>query len=387
MRYLVFLVKHIIFAPEFESAMCKTAIYEAAIALLKELIQVPSVSRDETAVADLLEAYMAEESGLPVGRVCNNCWLIAPGYCPSKPTLLLNAHCDTVKASASWTYEPFKAVEEGNRIYGLGSNDDGASLVSLLHVFLALKDTEQSYNLIFLASAEEEVSGKNGIELALTHLPKIDVALVGEPTGMRLSVAEKGLVVLDGVAHGKSGHAARNEGINALYLALDAIGKLRSYQFEKESSTLGAIKITTTNIQAGQGQHNVIPDTCTFVVDVRTTDAYSNQEVVEQLKALVAPDVELTPRSTRLQPSGISVDHPLCKRIIEQRPDVEIFGSPTLSDQALMSFPSLKMGPGESSRSHSANEYIITDEIRSAIDIYMSLLDGLQLSNTTSNTK
>lgn len=360
--------------------MCKTDLSQAAIALLKELIQVPSVSRDEAAVSALLEQYMATASGLPVGRHGNNLWLIAPGYCPSKPTLLLNAHIDTVKAAASWSYDPFKATQVGDCIYGLGSNDDGASLVSLLHVFLALKDTEQTYNLIFLASAEEEVSGKNGIEAALPQLPKIDVALVGEPTGMNLAIAEKGLVVLDGVAHGKSGHAARNEGINALYVAIDAIDKLRSYRFDNESPTLGPVKVTVTNIQAGQGQHNVVPDTCTFIVDVRTTDAYSNEAVVAQLQALVGPDVELKPRSTRLQPSGISTAHPLVKRIIEQRPEVTLFGSPTLSDQALMSFPSVKMGPGESARSHTADEYIRTEEIRSAIGVYLHLLDGLDIT-------
>jgi len=367
--------------------MCNSALSDKAIDLLKEMIQTPSVSRDEKAVADLLEQYMHLESGLPVGRFENNCWLIAPGYCPSKPTLLLNAHCDTVKAAASWSYEPFMATEEGERIYGLGSNDDGASLVSLLHVFLQLKDTDQKYNLIFLASAEEEVSGKNGIEAALPHLPKIDVALVGEPTGMQLAIAEKGLVVLDGTAHGKSGHAARNEGVNALYVALEAIDRLRHYTFEKESATLGPVKITVTNIQAGQGQHNVVPDTCTFIVDVRTTDAYSNEEVVKLLQQVVGPDVELKPRSTRLQPSGISLEHPMVKRIVEQRPQVLLFGSPTLSDQALMSFPSLKMGPGDSARSHTADEYIEKEEIRSAIDIYLHVLDGLDFTYNESTTE
>lgn len=385
--YLVFLAKLTIFAPKFERTMCKSCsqnelltLSDKAIALLKELIQIPSVSRDESAVADWLEKYMHLESGLPVGRVGNNCWLVAPGYCPSKPTLLLNAHCDTVKPSASWTYDPFKATEIEDRIYGLGANDDGASLVSLLHVFLHLKDTQQSYNLIFLASAEEEVSGKNGIELALTQLPKIEAAWVGEPTRMNVAVAEKGLVVLDGIAHGKSGHAARNEGVNALYIALEAIDKLRNFTFPQESSSLGPVKISVTNIQAGQGQHNVIPDLCTFIVDVRTTDAYTNEQVVSQLQELVGPDVELNPRSTRLQPSGISTEHPIIRRIEEMMPEVKCFGSPTLSDQALMSFPSLKMGPGESSRSHTANEYITKNEIRSAIEIYLHVLDGLQIT-------
>lgn len=369
-----------IFAPEIENTMCNSVLSNKSFALLKELVMVPSVSRDEAAVADLLEAYMIAESGLPVGRSGNNLWMVAPGYCPSRPTLLLNAHLDTVKAAASWTYNPFAATEEGDRLYGLGTNDDGASLVTLLHVFLALRDTQQSYNLIFLASAEEEVSGKNGIESVLPQLPHIDVALVGEPTGMQVAVAEKGLVVLDGVAHGKSGHAARNEGVNALYLALDAVNRLRQFSFEKESATLGPVKVSVTNMQAGQGQHNVVPDVCTFIVDVRTTDAYSNEETVRLLQAAAGPAVTLTPRSTRLQPSGIDVNHPLVKRIVEQRPGVKLFGSPTLSDQALMHFPSIKMGPGDSARSHTANEYIEKKEISQAIDIYLQLLDGLELT-------
>jgi acetylornithine deacetylase len=244
----------------------------------------------------------------------------------------------------------------------------------------------RNYNLIFLASAEEEVSGKNGIESALPLLPKVDVALVGEPTGMQPAIAEKGLVVLDGVAHGKSGHAARGEGVNALYIAVDAINRLRSFRFERESELLGPVKVTVTGVQAGT-THNVIPDTCTFMVDCRTTDAYSNDEVVEMLRNEIAkvesplagqgPVVELTPRSTRLQPSSIPLDHPLLKRILAlgRKP----FGSPTLSDQALMRFPSLKMGPGQSSRSHTADEYIRPEEIREALDIYYQLLKELEL--------
>ncbi|MCR5394744.1 MAG: M20/M25/M40 family metallo-hydrolase [Bacteroidales bacterium] len=370
-------------------------ISEAATTLLKQMIATPSVSRDEAAVADLLEAYMRRVSSADVHRQGNNIWMIDPRYDASRPTLLLNAHIDTVRPVESWTYDPFTPTEVDGRIYGLGANDDGASLVSLMHVYLLLTGAiaepgmeavePLSYNLVFLASCEEEVSGKNGISSALPLLPHIDVALVGEPTGMnpsvpggvRVAVAEKGLMVLDGTAHGKSGHAARQEGINALYLAIDAIDRLRQYHFDRESATLGPIKVTTTVIQAGT-VHNVIPDTCTFVVDVRTTDAYSNQEVARQLQEAVAP-VKLTPRSTRLQPSGIDPAHPLLRRIVEVVPDATLFGSPTLSDQALLSCPSLKMGPGDSARSHTANEYIERQEIIDAIHLYTDILKNLKL--------
>lgn len=365
----------------------------SAVALLRAMIAIPSVSRDEQKVADMLQQYMADATGQPVHRHNNNLWLIDPNFDEHRPTFLLNAHLDTVKPVASWQRDPFTPKEEPSsdgqtRLYGLGSNDDGASLVSLFHIWMLLTEVSQQYNLIFLASAEEEVSGKNGIESVLPLLPKIDVALVGEPTGMHPAIAEKGLVVLDGVAHGKSGHAARNEGVNALYIALDAIQQLRNYRFPKESNTLGPIKVTATGIQAGT-VHNVVPDTCTFMVDVRTTDAYSNEQVVEMLREAVRqsseliadhpelPGVTLTPRSTRLQPSGIDISHPLLQSII--RHGRQPFGSPTLSDQALMRFPSVKMGPGQSSRSHTADEYIVIEEIHEAISLYFSILNGLIL--------
>lgn len=365
--------------------MNQDAAYYKAIDLLKKMIATPSTSRDEMAVADLLHDYLSVECGLEVHRSGNNNWVIADGFDPKRPTLLLNSHCDTVKPVVTWTKDPFTPTEETvenelserleTRLYGLGSNDAGAPLVSLLHVFLLLKDLPQKYNLIFLASCEEEVSGKNGIESVLPQLPKIDLAVVGEPTGMHAAVAEKGLIVLDGVAHGKSGHAARNEGINAIYIALDAIQKLKEYKFEKESETLGPVKITVSVINAGT-VHNVVPDQCTFVVDVRSTDAYSNQEIVARLQQLVAP-VELTPRSTRLQPSGIGQEHPLVQRV--KTLGRKTFGSPTLSDQALLSCQSIKIGPGDSARSHTADEYICHDEIREAIQLYFTLLNGLTI--------
>lgn len=355
-----------------------------AVELLKELIATPSVSRDEAKAADLVERYMTSK-GLTVNRHGNNVWAISRPFAQSKPTILLNAHIDTVKPVTTWTYDPFQPTEEGERIYGLGANDDGASLVSLLHAFLYLIGQPLSYNLVFLASCEEEVSGKGGISSVLPLMPRIDVALVGEPTGMNLSVeggvrvavAEKGLMVLDGTAHGKSGHAARNEGVNALYLALDAIDALRHYHFDRESAVLGPVKVTTTVINAGT-VHNVIPDTCSFVVDVRTTDVYTNQEVVDLLQKAVAP-VDLIPRSTRLQPSGIASDHPLLQRILAVVPDAVLFGSPTLSDQALLSCPSIKMGPGDSARSHTANEFIERQEIVDAIELYCTILKNLDL--------
>jgi acetylornithine deacetylase len=361
------------------------SISDAAISLLKQMIAIPSTSREEQAVADFLESYMRRESSVEVHRSGNNLWMVSKGYDAARRTLLINAHIDTVKPVPSWTYPPFEATEKGDRIYGLGANDDGASLVSLMHTFLALEQEPLPYNLVFLASCEEEVSGKYGIAAALPLLPHIDVALVGEPTGMnpsvpggvRVAIAEKGLMVMDGTAHGKSGHAARNEGINAIYLALEAIQKLRDYRFERVSDTLGPVKVTTTIIQGGTG-HNVIPDNCSFVTDVRTTDAYTNQEIVEQLQQLVAP-VELVPRSVRLQSSGIDANHPLLKAILSVAPDATLFGSPTLSDQALLSCPSLKMGPGDSARSHTADEFIEKQEIRDAISLYVRILKNLHL--------
>ena len=336
---------------------------EKAVKLLCQLIRVPRVSREETAAADMLQDYMIGDLGLEVKRVGNNLWSVAPNFDPQKETLLLNAHIDTVKPVAGWQRDPFTPTREGDRIYGLGSNDDGASLVSLLHVFAVLKDKLTSYNLVFLASAEEEVSGKGGIESVLPLLPKIDVALVGEPTGMQPAIAEKGLMVLDVTTRGKSGHAARNEGDNAIYRAMEALEWFRSYKWEKESPLLGPVIMTVTIINAGT-QHNVIPDTCTFTVDVRSNECYSNQELLDVIRRYVRSEV--VPRSTRLSSSGIDINHPLVQRIIVL--GGKPFGSPTLSDQALMPFPSLKMGPGQSSRSHTADEYIEIGEIREAIN-------------------
>jgi len=340
-----------------------------AVELLCRLIEVPRVSREEKAAADLLQDYMKGELGLEVKRMGNNLWSVQPSFCAEKQTLLLNAHIDTVKPVAGWQRDPFKATREGDKIYGLGSNDDGASLVSLLHVFAALKDQDTKYNLVFLASAEEEVSGKGGIESVLPLLPKIDVALVGEPTGMQPAIAEKGLMVLDVTAKGKSGHAARDEGENAIYKAMKDMEWFRNYKWEKESPLLGPVKMTVTMVNAGT-QHNVIPDTCTFTVDVRSNECYTNRELYNFICTQVKSEV--VARSFRLGSSGIDENHPLVQSIIEL--GGKPFGSPTLSDQALMPFPSLKMGPGESKRSHSADEFVDFCEIRQAIETYLELL-------------
>lgn len=352
------------------------AVSEQAAELLCRLIETPRVSREEKAAADLLQDYMQDELGLEVKRMGNNLWSMQPNFDPEKQTLLLNAHIDTVKPVAGWQRDPFKATREGSRIYGLGANDDGASLVSLLHVFAELAKHSPKggagrglYNLVFLASAEEEVSGKGGIESVLPLLPKIDVALVGEPTGMQPAIAEKGLMVLDVTVHGKAGHAARNEGENAIYKALEDIEWFRDYKFEKVSPLLGPVKMTVTIVNAGT-QHNVVPDTCTFTVDVRSNECYTNRELFDEIGKNVKSEVKA--RSFRLGSSGIDVNHPLVQKIVEL--GGKPFGSPTLSDQALMPFPSLKLGPGESKRSHSADEFVDFCEIEHAIETYLKIL-------------
>ena len=344
-----------------------------AVILLKKLVATPSVSRDETAAADILEDYIISK-GLKHQRWGNNILCTDTCHDEKRPTILLNAHIDTVKPVSSWTRDPFEPKTEGDRIYGLGTNDCGGGLMSLLQTFIIMKDKPRTYNLLYLASAEEEVSGANGFSLALPHLPKIDVAIVGEPTGMQPAIAEKGLMVIDGIAHGKSGHAARDEGINAIYKALDDLIWLRDYKFEKVSKLLGPAKMTVTVINAGT-QHNVVPDECKFVIDVRTNEHYTNKDVFEFIQNNVNSEVKA--RSFRPNSSHIDPNHPLIKRCTDM--GMEPFGSPTLSDQALMPFPSFKLGPGQSSRSHSADEYICISEIEHAIQTYMQLLDGIIL--------
>lgn len=345
-----------------------------AVELLKDLIAIPSISRNEDKAADKLAEYLAMW-GLPYGREGNNLWVGCPDWDNNRPTIMLNAHIDTVKPVSSWTRDPFQPTQEGDLIYGLGANDCGGGLVSLLQTYRIMLHRPRNYNLLWVASAEEEVSGPNGFSRVLSKLPNIAVAIVGEPTSMQPAIAEKGLMVIDGYAYGKSGHAARNEGVNAIYEALDDLVWLRDYKFRKESPLLGPTKMTVTVVEGGT-QHNVIPDTLHFVIDVRTNEYYQNEYLFEFLCKKMTK-CELRARSFRLHSSSIPQDHPLIKRCIER--GMQPFGSPTLSDQALMPFLSFKLGPGDSSRSHSADEFIKISEIQQAIDTYVSLLDGLTL--------
>ncbi len=332
-----------------------------AVELLKQLISTPSVSREETDAANILADFI-EKCGLPCERIGNNL-LVREELDEEKPTVLLCAHIDTVKPVSTWTRDPFTPTVEGDRLYGLGSNDCGGGLVSMLQAYRCLRGKTTKYNLVYLASCEEEVSGQNGFSLALPHLPKIDVAIVGEPTGMQPAIAEKGLMVIDGIAHGKSGHAARNEGVNAIYEALDDLVWLRDHQFRKKSLLLGQTKMTVTVLNSGT-QHNVVPDECRFIIDVRPNEFYQNEYLFNFLQKHMKK-CELKARSFRLSSSHIPVGHPLVQRCIKM--GMVPFGSPTLSDQALMPFPSFKLGPGDSARSHSADEYICISEIANAI--------------------
>ena len=339
-----------------------------AVELLSELISTPSVSRDEKAAADALQRKM-KEWRLPCKRIGNNL-IVAKRLSKKKPTMLLNAHIDTVKPVETWTRDPFVPTIEDGKLYGLGANDCGGGLVSLLQVYRILSvEKDIPYNIIYVASCEEEVSGQNGFSAVLPELPPIDVAIVGEPTGMNPAIAEKGLMVIDGVAHGKSGHAARNEGVNAINEVLDDLQWLRDYQFRKVSPFLGETRATVTVVHAGT-QHNVIPDKVEFVIDVRTNEYYQNEFVFAFLQKHMKS--ELKARSFRLHSSSFPEDHPLIKRCKRMR--MKPYGSPTLSDQALMPFPSFKLGPGESSRSHTADEYIEIDEIHNAIKTYVKLI-------------
>jgi acetylornithine deacetylase len=344
---------------------------QSSLELLKDLIRTPSVSKSEGATADLIENFLNTQN-IPVERKHHNVWARSRNYQPDKPTLLLNSHHDTVKPNAGYTLNPFEPIEKETKLYGLGSNDAGASLVSLLHVFLYFYEAAMPLNIIFSATAEEEISGENGLSAIISDLGAVDFAIVGEPTGMRMAFAEKGLMVLDGYAKGKSSHTARDEGENAIYVAMQDIDWFRSYQFEKVSPILGPVKMNVTMIEAGY-QHNMIPDHCHFVVDVRTTPGYTNLEILETIKEHTLS--ELIPRSTRLNPSGLSEDHLLVQAA--KMLNLELFGSPTLSDQSLMPFPSCKIGPGVSERSHTADEFVYVKEIKIGIKGYIDLINTL----------
>lgn len=343
-----------------------------ALDLLKTLIATPSFSREEDQTADLIELFFKGKS-VATQRKKNNVWALNKHYDETKPTILLNSHHDTVKPNASWTLDPFAATEKDGKLYGLGSNDAGGALVSLIATFCYFYDKPNlNYNIVLAATAEEEISGRDGIELILNNLPPIDFAIVGEPTEMQLAIAEKGLLVLDCTAHGKAGHAARNEGDNAIYKAMSDVRWFQTYQFAKISPTLGAVKMSVTVINAGT-QHNVVPDVCQFTVDIRVTEQYELKEIIEIIHQNVQSDI--TPRSVRLKPSGIDANHPIVQAGMALGRST--YGSPTLSDQALLPCPSLKMGPGQSERSHTADEFIYLNELNEGIDLYVSLLEKI----------
>ncbi len=347
---------------------------EKYINLLKSLISVSSLSRNEQEAAQIMRDFFSE-SNVQYDLKLNNTWVRNKFWQNGLPVILLNSHIDTVKPASGYTRNPLSPDIENGILYGLGSNDAGGCLVTLLAVFMHFyPQSKLPFNLIYAATAEEEISGVNGLECILAELGPLDLAIVGEPTKMQMAIAEKGLVVLDCTAHGRSGHAAREEGENALYKAIDDIEKIRNYKFENISEILGAVKTTVTIINAGS-QHNVVPDRCTFVVDVRTNEFYSNQTACEIISQLIESDV--VPRSFRLNSSGIPVTHPLVQRGIKL--GLTYYGSPTTSDQAVIPYPSIKIGPGDSARSHMSDEYIYISEMEEGFDIYVSLLTGLQL--------
>jgi len=345
-----------------------------AIQLLQQLITTPSFSKEEDKTANSIEAFL-KDKGIDVKRHLNNVWAKNKLFDESKPTILLNSHHDTVKPNKGYTRDPFAPIIEDGKLYGLGSNDAGGPLVSLLAIFLFFYDKPLTHNLIFAATAEEEISGKNGVEALLPLLGKMDFAIVGEPTQMQLAIAEKGLMVLDCVAHGKSGHAAREEGVNAIYQAIRDIEWFRTYKFPKVSPLLGPVKMSVTVIHSGS-QHNIVPDTCEFTVDIRVNEYYTNDEVLEIIGKSVKCKVNA--RSTRLQPSFIPEEHPIVKAGKEL--GLKVYGSPTLSDRALMRFPSLKVGPGDSARSHIADEYIFVKEIEEGIETYINMLKKILIA-------
>ena len=344
------------------------------IQLLQTLIQTQSFSKEEEQAADLIRRVLTKK-GIAFQTKKNNTWAKNKQWEEGLPVILLNSHVDTVRPVKNWTKDPFGAELDGDCLFGLGSNDAGASLVTLLAVFVHFNaQGKLPFNLIYAASAEEEISGTDGMESLIGDLGPIDLAIVGEPTQMQMAIAEKGLMVLDCTAHGKAGHAARNEGENALYKAIDDIRRLRDYRFGKTSEVLGDVKLSVTQINAGC-QHNVVPDECTFVIDVRTNEHYSNQEVLELVDSLI--ESEVNARSFRLNSSGIELDHPIVKRGLEL--GLSCYGSPTTSDQAVIPFRSIKIGPGDSARSHTADEYILLSEIEDGFKIYTSLLNGLNI--------
>ena len=355
--------------------MSKGGDHIEAVRLLKQLIAIPSFSKEEGKTADVIQQYLRSKR-VAVQRLQNNIWAVNRHFDAAKPTILLNSHHDTVRPNKAYTLDPYDAVEKDGKLYGLGSNDAGGCLVALIETFLALyDDAGMAYNLLLAATAEEEISGHDGIELLLPKLGNIDFGIVGEPTKMQLAVAEKGLLVLDCVVQGKAGHAAREEGENAIYKAFRDIEWFRTYRAPRVSELLGPVKMSVTVIDTDNKAHNVVPSQCHFVVDVRVNELYRFEELLEAIRANVGCTV--TPRSLRMRSSSIALDHPIVRSGL--RLGRSCYGSPTTSDKALMPFPTLKTGPGDSARSHTADEFIYLDEIREGIDGYLALLQNLPL--------
>ncbi len=347
-------------------------LFDQAVALLQKLISIPSFSKEEDKTADTIQEFM-KGHGITMHRKLNNLWAWNKHFDPAKPTILLNSHHDTVRPNSGYTRDPYDAKIEDGKLYGLGSNDAGGCLVSLIASFLYFYNKENlKYNFCLATTAEEEISGVNGLELIIPELGQLDFGIVGEPTLMQLAIAERGLMVLDCTAHGKAGHAAREEGENAIYNALADIEWFRSFRFPKESEVFGPIKMSVTIINAGS-QHNVVPASCVFTVDVRVTDAYRNEEVLEIIRQHVKCDVQ--PRSIRLKPSSIDKEHPIVQAGIALGRTT--YGSPTTSDQSLLDIQSIKVGPGDSARSHTADEFVYVDEIREGIELYIKMLERL----------
>jgi len=347
-------------------------LFEQAVELLQQLISIPSFSKEENLTADVIENFLQQKCVI-THRKLNNIWAWNKYFDASKPTILLNSHHDTVKPNSGYTRDPYDAKIEDGKLYGLGSNDAGGCLVSLISVFLYFHDRQNlKYNFCLATTAEEEISGVNGLELIIPELGQLDFGIVGEPTLMQLAIAERGLMVLDCTAHGKAGHAAREEGENAIYKALADIEWFRTYRFPKESEVFGPIKMSVTIINAGS-QHNVVPASCVFTVDVRVTDAYRNEEVLEIIRQHVTCDVK--PRSIRLKPSSIDKEHPIVQAGIALGRTT--YGSPTTSDQSLLDIQSIKVGPGDSARSHTADEFVYVDEIKEGIELYVKMLEQL----------
>jgi acetylornithine deacetylase len=359
----------------------KENLLEDAIQLLKELIRLPSFSKDEKKTGDLIEHFFVSK-GITVFRKLNNIWAFNQSFNPNLPTILLNSHHDTVKPNPGYTRDPFVAEIQDGRLFGLGSNDAGGSLVSLIAAFLHFhKNKNMAFNLAIAATGEEEISGSDGLESILAELGPISFALVGEPTLMQLAVAEKGLMVIDCVAHGKAGHAAREEGENAIYKAIEDINWMRNFRFPKVSTWLGPVKLSVTMINAGT-QHNVVPELCQFTADIRLNELYTHDEIIQVIRDHIKSEIK--PRSTRLAPSFIPKDHPIVQAGIKL--GRTCYGSPTTSDQALIAAPSLKLGPGDSARSHTADEFIYVNEIREGIDIYIRMLQQVLEHHAAPNT-